>query len=190
MRLFIAINLPDEWKDLLALPKESIAWLGKGVRWTEPTGMHLTLKFLGDVDRDLVERINDSLRSIVDASHRFSIRIAGTGVFPNPRRPRVFWAGITAPDELTILQRKVDDAMEALGFPKEEREFRPHLTVARIKEPIGKKRITDAFLSFKMRSELFYVDHLSLMRSHLSSEGARYEELKSFTLGTATKLNT
>lgn len=189
MRLFIAINLPAEWKELLTQPQESIAWLGKGVRWAEPTGMHLTLKFLGDVERDTAEKIGASLQTVARTCHPFSMRMAGTGVFPNPRRPRVFWAGITAPNELHDLQRNVEDEMELLGFPKEERDFHPHLTVARIKDPIGKKRITDAFLSFKMRSELFQVDHMSLMRSHLSSEGARYEELQVFNFSTAPELN-
>jgi len=182
MRLFIAINLPDEWKEVLAQPKESIAWLGKGVRWVEPDGMHLTLKFLGDVDRGLIDSITTSLRTITSSINSFHIRIAGTGVFPSPRRPRVFWAGVSAPDELTILQQGIENAMGALGFQQDEQPFKPHLTVARIKEPIGKKRITDAFLRFRIRSDLFQVSRISLVRSHLKSDGARYEELQAFPL--------
>jgi 2'-5' RNA ligase len=72
--------------------------------------------------------------------------------------------------------------MGTLGFPQDEQPFKPHLTVARIKEPIGKKRITDAFLRFRIRSDLFQVSRISLMRSHLKSDGARYEELQAFPL--------
>jgi RNA 2',3'-cyclic 3'-phosphodiesterase len=182
MRLFIAINLPDEWKETLSKPMESIAWIGKGVHWVEPKGMHLTLKFLGDVEREQVDTLTDALKPIAEVNPGFHVRIAGTGAFPSPRRPRVFWAGISAPEELLHLQHRIDEATQLLGFPAEDREFKPHLTVARIKDPLGKKRITDAFLRFKIRSEPFHVECFSLMRSHLKSDGARYEELVNFPL--------
>jgi 2'-5' RNA ligase len=161
---------------------ESIAWIGKGVHWVEPKGMHLTLKFLGDVEREQIEQFTKLLTPIAEITHGFPLRIVGTGAFPSPRRPRVFWAGISAPDELMVLQRRIDEAAQSLGFPAEERDFKPHLTVARIKDPMGKKRITDAFLRFKVRSENFDVTCFSLMRSHLKSDGARYEELVNFPL--------
>jgi 2'-5' RNA ligase len=182
MRLFIAINLPEEWKETLSKPMESIAWIAKGVHWVEPKGMHLTLKFLGDVEREQMETLTNLLKPIAESSPGFHVRIAGTGAFPSPRRPRVFWAGISAPEELLRLQRRIDEATQLLGFPPEDREFKPHLTVARIKDPLGKKRITDAFLRFKIRSETFHVKCFSLMRSHLKSDGARYEELVNFPL--------
>jgi len=182
MRLFIAVNLPESWKDTLAKPREAIEWLGRGVKWVEPRGMHLTLKFLGEVEEGLLEEIEAGIDRAAEGIRPFEMRISGTGVFPNRKRPRVYWAGIQAPSPLLVLQSTLEKEMEALGFEPEEREFKPHLTLARIKEPRGKERMTDAVLSFRLDGEPMVVDRVSLMRSHLSSAGARYEELYSRSL--------
>jgi 2'-5' RNA ligase len=190
MRLFIAINLPESWQDVLLEPRKSIEWLGKGIRWVELRGMHLTLKFLGDTSPRQLEEIKALLPPLVAEFEPFEMQISNTGVFPNPRRPRVYWAGVKAPQMLQHLQEKIEAAMESMGFEPEERPFHPHLTVARIKEPIGKKRSTDAFLKFHLRSDPFRVEKVSLMRSHLSREGARYEELAAFPLQIITSIET
>jgi RNA 2',3'-cyclic 3'-phosphodiesterase len=183
MRLFIAIDLPDEWKRILSQPEESIGWLGRGVKWVEPRGMHLTLKFLGEVDEKLLPGIHGGLTAACEGIGPFAIRLRGTGVFPNARRPRVYWAGIEGPPSLLELQARVDGEMQRLGFPAEEHPFRPHLTLARIKEPIGKQRMTDALLSYSLESEPADVRELLLMRSHLSGESAHYEPVRRCALG-------
>jgi 2'-5' RNA ligase len=182
MRLFLAINLPDEWKTLLQQPQEAIGWLGHGVRWVDPQGIHLTLKFLGDVDDEQLPVINDLLSKITANYSTIKLVISGTGVFPMVKRPRVFWAKVKAPDVLAELQSELESALTPLGFPVEDREFQPHLTLARIRDPIGKKRITGAFLKFKLSSDPFLVDRVSLIRSHLSREGAQYEEISAYPL--------
>jgi RNA 2',3'-cyclic 3'-phosphodiesterase len=189
MRLFIAIGLPDSWKETLALPQASIGWLGRGVRWVEPRGMHLTLVFLGEVEEDLLPEIEKGIRDACVDTAAFSMKIRGTGTFPNPKRPRVYWAGIDAPRSLLDLQARIEDAMVELGFEKEEREFRPHLTLARIKEPIGKDRMTDALLRFRLESEPMAVTEVLLMQSHLSGDGATYEALRRFPLHPAPDPN-
>jgi 2'-5' RNA ligase len=183
MRLFIAIDLPDDWRRILSEPEQSIGWLGRGVKWVEPRGMHLTLKFLGEVDEKLLPGIHTGTIAACSDAAPFTIRLRGTGVFPNAKRPRVYWAGIEGPSSLLQLQARVDSEMQRLGFPAEEREFRPHLTLARIKEPIGKQRMTDALLSYSLESEPAEVRELLLIRSHLSSEGARYEAIWRCALG-------
>ncbi|MBU0508112.1 RNA 2',3'-cyclic phosphodiesterase [bacterium] len=182
MRLFVAIDLPDVWKNTLAEPEASIGWLGRGIRWVEPRGMHLTLKFLGEIEESRLTEIETALRGACAGIVSFTIRLKGTGVFPNPKRPHIFWAGIEAPAELLDLQSRIDTAMQRSGFDKDDHPFRPHLTLARIKDPAGKNRMTEAFLNFKLESESSVVREVLLMRSHLSREGARYEALRRFQL--------
>jgi len=190
MRLFIAIGLPDAWKQILALPEASIGWLGRGVKWVEPRGMHLTLRFLGDVPDSDLPALDTAIRSAVSGTDVFTMRINGTGVFPNPRRPRVYWAGIEAPQSLMDMQKRIEEQMQALEFEPEENPFRPHLTLARIKEPIGKDRMTEALLNFRLESEPISVTEVLLMQSHLSKEGAHYEAIRHFPLsGGQTQIN-
>jgi 2'-5' RNA ligase len=183
MRLFIAIDLPDDWRRILSEPEQSIGWLGRGVKWVAPRGMHLTLKFLGEVDEKLLPGIHTGMMRACAEFAPLVIRLRGTGVFPDAKRPRVYWAGIEGPPALLSLQARLDGEMQRLGFPREDREFRPHLTLARIKDPIGKQRMTDALLSFALESEPADVREVLLMRSHLSSEGARYEAIWRCALG-------
>lgn len=182
MRLFVAIPLPEEWKSVLAQPQAAIGWIGRGVKWVEPRGMHLTLKFLGETDDARRAEIDDALVAACRETAAFSMRISKTGVFPNPRRPRVYWAGIDAGPELIRLHGAIDAAMQKLNFPADEHPFRPHLTLARIKDPIGKDRMTDAVLNYALQSEPFTVRDVHLMRSHLSAAGARYESLRAYPL--------
>ncbi len=146
MRLFVAIALPEEWKQVLAQPEASIGWLGRGVKWVEPRGMHLTLKFLGDVEEVRLAAIDARLATACGEGTPFSMRLRGTGVFPNAKRPRVYWAGLEAGSELMDLQTRIEHEMGELGFEREEHPFRPHLTLARIKDPLGKQRMTEALL--------------------------------------------
>jgi RNA 2',3'-cyclic 3'-phosphodiesterase len=182
MRLFVAINLPDSWKQTLALPEASIGWLGRGVKWVEPRGMHLTLRFLGEVAENELPALETAIRAAVSDTAPFSMRIHGTGVFPNPRRPRVYWAGVDAPSSLIEMQKRLESQMQNLGFETEEVPFRPHLTLARIKEPVGKERMTEALLNFRLESDPITVSEVLLMQSHLSADGARYEAIRHFPL--------
>jgi len=149
--------------------------------------MHLTLKFLGETDEQILPKLEPALVEACNGVTVFNMKISGTGVFPNAKRPRIYWAGIEAPPNLLALQSRIDLAMQSFGFEKDDHPFRPHLTLARIKDPNGKARMTDALLSFGLESEPVTVSEVLLMRSHLSAEGARYEALRHFPLAeTAT----
>ncbi|HEY3294647.1 MAG TPA: RNA 2',3'-cyclic phosphodiesterase [bacterium] len=190
MRLFIAIGLPDAWKQILALPESSIGWLGRGVKWVEPRGMHLTLRFLGEVPDNELSALQSAITEAIGDTAPFAMRIHGTGVFPNARRPRVYWAGIEAPGTLIEMQKRIEERMQDLDFEKEENPFRPHLTLARIKEPIGKERMTEALLNFRLESDPINVTEVLLMQSHLSKDGAQYEAIRHFPLtGGQTQIN-
>ena len=184
MRLFIAIDLPDEWKTALEQLQSSIEWLGRGVKWTNSRSMHLTLKFLGDVPDEKINDVIAALERACEGTAAFKMRMKGTGCFPTPRRPRVYWAGLNGGKSLLTLQERVEKEIEPLGFPREKRDFTPHLTIARIKEPIGKDRITRAVLDYKLESAPVQVTEVLLMQSILKPSGAEYRpqmrvELKS-----------
>ena len=163
MRLFIAIDLPDEWKAALEDMQKSIEWLGRGVKWTKPRGMHLTLKFLGDVPDEQINDVIAGLERACEGTAPFKMRMKGTGCFPSPNRPRVYWAGLNGGKLLLALQERVEQEISPLGFPREKRDFTPHLTIARIKEPIGKERITRAVLDYKLESDSIQVTEVLLL---------------------------
>lgn len=174
MRLFIAINLPEEWKNALAELQSSIEWLGRGVRWVQPRGMHLTLKFLGEVPEERLAEITAGLQRACEGIASFEMRMKGTGCFPTSRRPRVYWAGLNGGKPLLELQARVENEIEPLGFPREKRDFTPHLTIARIKEPAGKERLTHALLDYQLESDVVQVREVLLMQSILKPTGAEY----------------
>ncbi|MBK8130079.1 MAG: RNA 2',3'-cyclic phosphodiesterase [bacterium] len=182
MRLFIAIMLPDQWQVILRQPQEKIGWLGRGVKWVEPENLHLTLKFLGDTPDDLLPRIESDVEEVCRDIGPFKLAIQGVGCFPNKSRPRAYWAGLTPSKALKSLQGGIAERMDALGFEPEEKEFVPHLTVARIKEPIGKERMTQAFLNFALQSDSFTVTEVSMVKSTLRQEGPIYSVLRNFPL--------
>jgi 2'-5' RNA ligase len=182
MRLFLAIGLPDDWKLLLAQPEASIGWLGRGVKWVNPTSMHLTLRFLGEVEDHEIPMVVKRVEPICRRFAPIEMRIHGTGVFPNVKWPRVYWAGLIVPKALLDMQHEIEEAMEDLDFEPEVQAFQPHLTLARIKEPSGKDRMTSALLNFRLDSAPITVTEVLLMRSHLSSSGAHYEPVHRFSL--------
>ncbi|MBI5059552.1 RNA 2',3'-cyclic phosphodiesterase [candidate division KSB1 bacterium] len=182
MRLFVAVDIPAAWKTDLAEIERAIGWLGRGVKWVDPQSMHLTLKFLGETDDRDLQIVRDQLTAACSDVPAFTMQMRGTGAFPAPNRPRVYWVGLKSGDALITLNQKIETAMQAIGYPPEENPFKPHLTVARIKDPIGKARQTDALLSYHVESEPVLVRDVLLMRSHLAKEGARYEVVGRATL--------
>lgn len=174
--------LPEEWQSILREPQLKIGWLGRGVKWVEPENLHLTLKFLGETPGELVPQVESEIGQICDSLTPFQIAIQGTGCFPNKQRPRAYWAGLTSSRSLETLHSGLEDCMSRLGFEPDDKKFVPHLTVARIKEPIGKERMTQAFLNFDLRSAPFSVERVSLVQSVLRQEGPLYNVLRSFPL--------
>jgi len=183
MRTFIAIEIPDEAKREIAKVQDQLKDLDMSASWTRPEGIHLTLKFLGEVPEAKVPEIMDAL-AITAGTGALRIEIAGAGAFPNAKSPRVIWSGVAGEvEKLTTLQAAVEDAMRKLGFEAEARKFSPHLTLARIKFPRrgddwqnALERVKDAAVPG------FLADRLSLMKSELKREGAVYTEIGNIDL--------
>jgi 2'-5' RNA ligase len=187
IRAFIAIELSTDilrqLENLQARMKQNVP--SGLVRWTRPEGIHLTLKFLGEVPADQTEAIADAMRRACAPYTPFSLSVAGVGCFPNPQRPRVVWVGIDEPTgALAGLQRDIERAMKPLGFAPENRAFTPHLTLGRVKG--GRRDELEALGTYAcscvVQATAQEVTAVSLMRSDLRPSGAVYTELASAPL--------
>ncbi|EGJ50290.1 RNA 2',3'-cyclic phosphodiesterase [Desulfocurvibacter africanus] len=177
MRLFIGIPLPEEYQQGLARLRDR---LGSCVRsklgWTRQGNWHMTLKFLGEVDEELARDVGQALAGLCLTP--FTLQAAGAGFFPNLRKPRVFWVGLArGGEECAQWAAMVEDAMEPLGFAREERDFRPHLTLARVKE--ARRDDWAALMRDADREEwpAVRVEGLVLWQSKLGPGGPAYEAL-------------
>jgi RNA 2',3'-cyclic 3'-phosphodiesterase len=141
VRAFIAVDLDPGLKAAVQDLIRALEGTRAEVRWTKPGGYHLTLKFLGEIDEPTVERVKAVLRAAASRHKGFPLRLHGTGAFPSERSPRVLWLGIEAGPELAALQGDLEAALGAEGFPREDRPFKPHLTLGRVK---GRDRLDKA----------------------------------------------
>jgi 2'-5' RNA ligase len=184
----VAVHLSDDLKRALGKLQERLRRQVDGnvrMKWVEPRSMHLTLQFLGDLDPGLVPKLADSLRGAFPDVPPFELEALGAGAFPGPAHPRVLWAGLSrGADELRVLAAACLAVTGALGIPAEERPFRPHITLARIRAgsrpadlggPL--QALTDAPIG---RCQ---IDRVYLMKSELRPSGPLHSVLDSFPLG-------
>jgi 2'-5' RNA ligase len=180
MRAFIAIELPESIRAALRREQASFRPASPDARWTQPEGIHLTLKFLGEISDRKVREVCESLKNL-GQFESFAVGLKGFGFFPDARRPRVFWAGVEAPASLRRLAEQVEEAMGRIGFAREERPFRPHLTLARFRVPQPQPAL-QALLTQQGEQELgnFEVSEFFLFESKLSPQGAQYRKVERF----------
>jgi 2'-5' RNA ligase len=189
IRSFIAIELPEEAKEGLArLKKELERNEHKFVKWVEPGGIHLTLKFLGNIPSKRVTEIIEAIKEAAQGISPFHLEISGLGAFPSLSQARVFWVGIGGDlDKLSRLQQNIDSALAVLGVAKEERSFVPHLTLARIRQgasPLERRSFGELVGSTIFEDKYHIkVEAISLMRSQLTPAGAIYTCLSTVGLG-------
>jgi 2'-5' RNA ligase len=189
IRSFIAIELPEEVREGLArLRKKLERGEHKFVKWVDPGGIHLTLKFLGNIPSKRVTEITEAIEEAAQGVSPFYLEISGLGAFPNLKQVRVFWVGIGGEvDKLSRLQQNIDSALAALGFAKEERPFVPHLTLARIREGASppERRSFGELVGSTIFEDKYpvEVEAIRLMRSQLMPAGAIYTCLSLVGLG-------
>lgn len=179
MRTFIAIEIPEETKRAMAEVQARLKGSGAEANWTRPEGIHLTLKFLDEVPEERVSEITAALTQAAYGRGRFRLQVAGIGVFPNEKKPRVVWIGISGElDKLRKLQASVEEQMVLLGFQPEDRRFTPHLTLGRIKHLLLRGSWMRALEGVKdIELPGFEVAAISLMKSELQPTGAVYTEI-------------
>ncbi len=183
MRLFLAAELPDELLDPIAEIRTSLAAQLNGWRWVRPEGMHLTLRFLGQVAPESDRKARGTWRRVAAGARPFRIRLSAVGCFPSRARPRVLWVGVeeTAPGgALAALAVDLEQAARGLGWEAESRPFRAHLTLARGRRGAHPENPHNAVV--RVGTEVRVRD-LVLYRSQLEAGGARYTALESFPLG-------
>jgi RNA 2',3'-cyclic 3'-phosphodiesterase len=183
MRTFIAVPLPRSCHEMLEKLQQNLCPLGADLRLVAVSSIHLTLKFLGEIDPKMLPNLAEALTASVKLEPSLSLCLRGLGGFPNLRNPRVIWCGIEGDTEqLARLQEKVENACCDLGFEREERPFRPHLTIARVN---GKRNLQELLDYIKIGSALecdFSADHINIYRSTLTPRGAVYDILATIPL--------
>ncbi|MCB2192273.1 MAG: RNA 2',3'-cyclic phosphodiesterase [Deltaproteobacteria bacterium] len=191
MRSFIALEMPPEVKEFAAGLIQELKPSGADVKWVQPVNLHLTLKFLGEVDPGATADIITALDSALDGRTAPGLNAVGCGAFPKPLAPKVVWLGLGGQTDMVAQMAKaVETAMEPLGFEPEKRAFKPHLTLGRVRRPRrGRKAPSTAPLSRALAAladaagPSFEADQVVLIKSTLTSSGPIYESLHRVTLG-------
>jgi 2'-5' RNA ligase len=188
-RTFCAIELSEYARAQLADHVKQLreASPDASASWSRPENVHLTLKFFGNVPTESLAKISAAASRVVDGFSPFQIRIGGTGVFPRPSRPQVLWIGVEDPSgRLSEVQRRLQEECSREGFAKEDRAYRPHLTIARLRRSDGARKLAETHLQTKFRAAEVSVTELVLFRSELSPKGARYTAISRHSLGLGT----
>lgn len=188
IRSFIAIELPGEVKASLTRIQAQLKSGSRApAKWVDPAVMHLTLKFLGYVDAGIIGSITLALGEACKSISPFRLEMNGLGVFPSARSVRVVWAGLTGElEKLSLLQKRIDAALDPLGFRAEARSFTPHLTLARVREearPEERQKLGELVAAAgTVPANSFSADAVHLMKSQLMRTGPVYTRLFSITL--------
>lgn len=188
IRSFIAIELPAELKlELVQLEAQLKSGEQLGVKWVDPDGIHLTMKFLGNIAVDRVEGITRAMEEAVRGISPFQLKVKELGVFPNFKRVQVAWVGLSGEvDKLAQLQKRIESNLTPLGFAPESRPFAPHLTLARLRaqtSPDEKQRFGQLIANTTFEAaHTIEVDAINLMKSQLTREGAIYSQIDSIRL--------
>jgi 2'-5' RNA ligase len=179
MRLFTAIDIPDEVRDRL---RELLArWKPLArIHWSPLANLHITTKFIGEWPEARVEEIKNTLHAMVPIG-AFDVSVRGLGWFPNPQRPRVLWTGVEAGEALGKLARATEQAVAALGVPIEERAYSPHLTLARIRETIPLEALRTAVSHARESAADFGTFRVTEFFLYLSA-GGKYTRMDAFFL--------
>jgi 2'-5' RNA ligase len=183
VRAFVAIKIDPEVAQRISEIQAKFDKNLGGIRWVRPENLHLTLKFLGQVDDDKLPPMMDSLGRVFHSMPRFSVSCSGLGVFPDIRRARVLWVGLEG-KPLSSLAARVDDALVPLGFAREKREFKPHLTIGRWRESAGRPDLLRRELETGKEHDFgpSRMNEVILFQSMLKPTGAVYTPLKVFPL--------
>ena len=179
IRTFVAFEFPEKIIAWIGNIQEELRAYGLGIRWVPPQNIHLTLKFLGDIKESDVEKVGQAMFESAGRFAPLPMTAKGIGAFPGFKRPRVIWIGVSGQiNDLIALQRTLDDNLNAIGFPKENRPFKGHLTLGRVKDRIDPKELLKALQAFSgFESEPFVIDKLILFKSDLKPSGAVYSKL-------------
>ncbi len=178
IRLFIALNIPDDVKSKLIELRNSVA--GSNYKWESKEKLHLTLKFIGDIQDDLLNPIISEINFIQNFS-AFDCAVTNFGFFFRDNKPNILWAGLKIDESIYELVDKIEASLEKFSIKREKRKFHPHLTLLRIKNDPG-KNFVNSFKNFTFEPLVFTANSISLFKSELFPQGSKYFEIKNFNL--------
>lgn len=176
-RMFCAFELPEALRQSIDKHAQRVrdAVPDAAASWSRPENIHLTVKFFGNVDQARVPVISAAAARVVKEFSPIQIEAGKTGVFPRPSRPQVLWIGIDdRSGALLKLHQRLEEEFALEGFAKEDRAFRPHLTIARIRRLQNANRLAEVHLGLQFNTVAVRMDELILFRSELSSKGSKY----------------
>lgn len=184
MRTFVALVPSQAEQQRLADAAADLRDAGFPIRWVPPENVHLTLKFLGEVSEERVRDVCAAVDDAADGVSPFEMAVARFGAFPSLRRPQVVWVGVEIESTLQALQESTEEALAAIGFPREERAFRPHLTLGRARKHVSPNefRGLDDLVKRLEYRDVFRVRSLDVVRSRLRPTGAVYDVFHSAKL--------
>lgn len=183
VRAFIALETSQDVKqEIRSLQEKLRTFHGARVSWVRSEGVHLTLKFLGDVKVALLQDIEKLIEDCASRVSPFEVTATITGGFPNLRKPRVLWVGLDGGEQLGQLQMDIDNALSSLGFERERKRFHPHLTIGRVKSNDRGSGLNEYFGNHDFPKIRWLVDRVRLMSSILKPGGAEYRELAGVSL--------
>jgi len=176
-RAFIAIDI-DSFPKLIEFENE-VKNTGANLKIVEPKNVHITLKFLGDTDKDLIDQIEEIMKKAVKGLNPFEIQLKNIGAFPNQNYIKVIWIGIENVENIRVISNKIDEKLSQLGFKKEKREFSAHLTIARVKSAKNKEKLIQIINKYQnVEFTSFIVKSIKLKKSELTPKGPIYTTLK------------
>jgi 2'-5' RNA ligase len=181
IRSFIAFKIPTGMRDILVSVQEKLRRNGVDLRYVRPQGIHLTLKFLGNIREENIPPIFDVMKQVCDGQRSLDVYLQGVGAFPSPRNPRVVWVGLEGDlVPLYTMQQQLEQGLIPLGFEPEKRRFQAHLTLGRMRKSRKPPNITALLDDLHLEPQSrFTLDELILYRSELLPGGAVYEEMES-----------
>lgn len=183
MRTFIAVELTEELKKKIEELQVPLKKINVDVSWVKPGNVHATLKFFGEVPEDKIEKVFGGTKIALGGVRSFKLSLKDLGCFPNLKRPRIIWIGVEkGKEELSEMAKKIEEEMERIGFPRENREFSPHLTIGRIKSPKNIERLTELIKNTNFQSQEIEIKEVVMMKSELHPSGAVYTPLKKIAL--------
>ncbi len=183
VRAFIALETsPDAKQEILSLQEKLRTFHGARVSWVRSEGVHLTLKFLGDVKTELLLDIEKLIEDCASRISPFEVTTTVTGGFPNLSKPRVLWVGLDGGEQLGQLHKDIDNALSSLGFERERKRFHPHLTIGRVRSIDRGSELNEYFGNHDFPHIGWLVNRVRLMSSILKPGGAEYRELAGVSL--------
>ncbi|MFW5901057.1 MAG: RNA 2',3'-cyclic phosphodiesterase [bacterium] len=182
-RTFIATKISPGEKLLKTYTKLKNELKNEKIKWVNSDQFHITLFFLGDTDEEMIPRIRTQAGNLMDQYNAFHINLTGIGVFKNLHKPRVLWAGIDQFEAMKEIKERIEEEMTALGFPGEKRDFRPHLTMARIKWIYDKQNLKNLVDTYKNEDfQQVKVNEIIYYESILKRSGPVYKPIEKFLL--------